>query len=155
MTKISHPDGTYEQIVYQYLDPVLRRDRRGHWTSTSYDTLRRVRDIRDSLNRVTHFEWCGCGSLESITDPMGKITTWTRDVEGRPTIKTFPDMTQILYGYGTNSGRLSSVTDAKNQITLYSYFADDNLSQVSYTNAVVNTTNVSSWTRTTLITTGC
>ncbi len=142
ITKIAHPDGTYEQIVYQFLDPILKRDRRGHWTSMTYDSLRRLRDIRDSLNRVTHFEWCGCGSLESITDPMGKTTTWTRDIEGRPTAKTFPDMSQIQYGYAPNTGRLTSVTDAKNQTTLYSYFTDNNLSQVSYSNTT-NTTNVS------------
>jgi RHS repeat-associated protein len=143
ITKITHPDGTYEQIVYDRLDPVLKRDRRGHWTATTYDTLRRVRDIRDSLNRVTHFEWCGCGSLESITDPLGNTTAWTRDIEGRPTVKTFPDTSQIQYTYGVYSGRLASVTDAKNQTTLYSYFADDDLSEVTYSNPVVSTPSVS------------
>ena len=135
ITKITHPDGTYEQIVYQNLDPILQRDRRGHWTGITYDSLRRVKDIRDALNRVTHFEWCGCGSLSSITDPLGNTTTWMRDVEGRPTSKIYPDNTQIQYIYETNGGRLGAVTDAMNQTKLYSYFADNNLSQVSYSNA--------------------
>ena len=143
VTKITHPDGTYEQIVYHWLDPILNRDRRGHWTTTTYDTLRRVRDIRDSLNRVTHLEWCGCGSLSSITDPLGNTTTWLRDIEGRPTSKVFPDQTLIQYAYGPNSGRLTGVTDAKNQTTAYNYFGDGNLSQVNYSNALMSTPGVS------------
>jgi len=113
------------------------------WTSTSFDALRRVKDVRDSLNRVTHFEWCGCGSLESITDSLGNVTAGMRDIEGRPVSKSFPDQTQLQYVYGTNSGRLVSVTDARNQTALYTYFADNTLSQVSYTNPVVATPPVS------------
>ena len=141
-TKITYPDGTFEQIVYRLLDPVLRKDRRGHWSSTNYDALRRVTDIQDSLNRVTHLEWCDCGSLESITDPMGKVTTWMRDLQGRPTSKVYPDNTSISYAYGTATSRLQSMTDAKNQTTRYSYFADGNLKQVTYSNAVVVTPSV-------------
>jgi RHS repeat-associated protein len=141
-TKITYPDGAFEQIVYRLLDPILRKDRRGHWSSTSYDALRRVTDIQDSLNRVTHLEWCNCGSLESLTDPMGKVTTWMRDLQGRPTSKIYPDTTSIGYSYGTATSRLQSMTDAKNQTTRYSYFADDNLKQITYSNAVVATPSV-------------
>ena len=48
-TKVTYPDGTYDQVVYRLLDPVLRKDRRGHWAATTYDPLRRVTDIQDSL----------------------------------------------------------------------------------------------------------
>ena len=36
----------------------------------------------DPLNRVTLFEWCKCGDLKSLTDPMGRTTTWRHDVQG-------------------------------------------------------------------------
>jgi YD repeat-containing protein len=49
----------------------------------------------DALGRVTHLEWCGCGSLESITDPLGRVTTWLRDLQGRVTAKAYPDSTLI------------------------------------------------------------
>ena len=142
-TKITYPDGTYDQIVYQWLDPVLTKDRRGHWSSKSYDALRRVQRVRDALGRLTSFEWCGCGSLESLTDPMGRTTTWNRDLEGRVTAKIYPDTTQLGYQYETNTSRLKSFTDALGQRTSYTYFRDDNLRQVSYTNAAVATPTVS------------
>ncbi|TAL04809.1 MAG: hypothetical protein EPO07_04705, partial [Verrucomicrobia bacterium] len=142
-TKITYPDNTFEQVVYRFLDPVLNKDRRGHWTAMSYDQLRRVTDVQDSLNRFTHLDWCGCGGLASITDPLGRTTTWLRDVQGRVQTKIYPDSTQIAYDYETNSSRLKSVTDAKNQATLYNYFVDDDLKQVTYSNAVIATPSVS------------
>jgi RHS repeat-associated protein len=97
----------------------------------------------DALGRRTHFDYCSCGNLSSITDPLRRVTTWLHDVQGRVTTKVYPDNTQISYNYETNSSRLSSVTDAKNQTTLYQYFIDNNLKQVSYTNAAITTPSVS------------
>jgi RHS repeat-associated protein len=142
-TNIAYPDGTYRQIVYDNLDPVLTRDRDGYWTSMAYDPLRRLTDVYDNVGRHTQYGWCGCGSLESITDPMGKITAWVRDLQNRITAKIYPDSTETTYAYATNTSRLVSLTDAKSQTTFYNYFVDDNLSQVTYSNAVVATPSVS------------
>jgi YD repeat-containing protein len=142
-TNVIYPDGTYEQITYNHLDPVLSKDRLGHWTSKMYDPLRRLTDVYDNLGRHTQFSWCGCGSLESITDPLGHVTSWLRDVEGRVTSKDYFDGTSINYNYETNTSRLKSFTDAKGQTTQYQYLIDNNLKQVSYTNAVVATPSVS------------
>ena len=142
-TNITYMDGTYQQIVYNNLDAVMEKDRNGHWTAQAYDALRHLTDTYDNLGRHTQFSWCGCGSLESITDPLGRVTAWARDLEGRVKTKTFPDSTQINYTYETNTSRLQMVTDAKNQSTIYSYFIDNNLKQVTYSNAVVATPSVS------------
>jgi RHS repeat-associated protein len=142
-TNITYMDGTYQQIVYNYLDPVLTRDRAGHWTSMAYDQLRHLTDSYDNLGRHTQFGWCGCGSLTSITDPLGRVTTWVRDLQSRVQTKVYPDNSQITYAYEANSSRLHSVTDENNQTTLYSYFIDNNLKQVNYSNAVVATPPVS------------
>ena len=80
--------------------------------------------MRDAANRLTHFDWCSCGSLSSITDALGRTTSWTRDIQGRVTAKVYPDASQITYQYETNAGRLLRVTDAKNQTTVYQYFVD-------------------------------
>ena len=142
-TNIFYPDGTYQQIVYNYFDPVLTRDRDGHWTAMAYDPLRRLTDTYDNLGRHTQFSWCNCGSLTGIIDPLGRVTSWIRDLQGRVTTKVFPDLTQINYTYETNTSRLKMVTDAINQSTVYSYFEDNDLAQVNYNNAVVATPSVS------------
>lgn len=142
-TNITYPDGTYQQVAYNYLDPVLTRDRLGHWTANVYDPLRRLTDVYDNLGRHTQFSWCGCGSLDGIIDPLGKVTSWVRDVEGRVTSKVYADSSSLNYTYATNTSRLMAVTDAKGQTTQYQYFIDNNLKQVSYTNAVIATPTVS------------
>src|SRR5258708_13422646 len=79
----TYMDGSYERIVYNYLDPVLQRDRNGHWTAMSYDPLRHLTDTYDNLGRHTQFSWCNCGSLESITDPLENVTAFTRHSQTR------------------------------------------------------------------------
>src|SRR6266436_3088785 len=142
-TNVTYMDGTYEQTVYKYLDAELARDRNGHWTAMEHDPLRHLTDTYDNLGRHTHFDWCTCGALTGLTDPLGHTTTWLRDLQNRVTAKVYADNTQTTYSYETNSTRLKMVTDAKNQSALYSYLVDDNLNQVAYSNAVVATTNVS------------
>jgi RHS repeat-associated protein len=142
-TKVTYPDGTFAQVVYSRLDPILAKDRRGHWSTRLYDPLRRVTDTVDALGRRTHFDYCSCGNLSSITDPLRRVTSWLRDLQGRVTAKVYPDNSQTIYAYEANSSRLHSVTDAKNQTTAYQYLIDNNLQQVSYTNAVITTPTVS------------
>ena len=142
-TNITYMDGTYEQIVYDKLDTALMRDRDGHWTAQVHDQLRHLTDAYDFIGRHTQMSWCTCGALEGITDPAGNLTAWNRDLQNRVTAKIYPDLTQIRYNYETNSSRLLSVNDAKNQSTLYGYYIDNNLKSVSYSNAVVATPSVS------------
>jgi RHS repeat-associated protein len=152
-TQITHPDGTNQEFQYSQdfgqglttiLDLTKGKDRRGLWTTRHYNAIRQMDLITDPLNRTTQFGWCSCGSLTSITDPKNQITTFNRDLQGRVYQKVFADSTSVNYLYdgqtapntiGTSS-RLKSVTDAKNQRTNYSYLADDNIQQITYTNAM-------------------
>ena len=149
-TKVTYPDATFEQFQYtdnatgaMTLDLTGSRDRRGLWTYRHYNANRQMNSITDPANRITQYGWCNCGALESITDPKLQVTTFNRDIQSRIYQKVFNDGTTINYLYegqtapntaGATS-RLKSSTDAKNQRSNYSYFADDNLAQVTYTDA--------------------
>jgi YD repeat-containing protein len=98
--------------------------------------LRRVISIQDSLNRITRFDWCSCGSLSSLTDPMGRVTSWVRDLQGRVTSKVYPDASTVSYSYAPRTGRLLSVVDARGQKTSYEYYADENLRKVTYSSEI-------------------
>ncbi|HEY2944635.1 MAG TPA: RHS repeat-associated core domain-containing protein [Vicinamibacteria bacterium] len=142
-TKITDPDGTYEEIVYNRLDPERRRDRLGRWSESFYDPLRRVVATRDPLGRTVNQQWCGCGSLDKLTDGNGNATSWERDVRGRVTKETRADGAYWEYTYETTTSRLKKVKDAKGQETQYSYFLDNKLQQVSYPTAQIVTPSVS------------
>ena len=61
LTKITHPDSTFEQFTYDRLDVTHVRDRAGRQTLFEYDNVRQMKKQTDPLGRVTLFEWCRCG----------------------------------------------------------------------------------------------
>ena len=124
------------------LDLTGSRDRTGLWTYRHYNANQKMDSITDPANRTTLYGWCTCGALTSITDPKNQTTTFNRDIQSRVYQKVFQDGTTIDYLYegqtapntaGATS-RLKSSTDAKSQRTNYTYFADDSVQQISYTN---------------------
>jgi RHS repeat-associated protein len=142
VAKVTYPDGTYEQVTYDRLDPEWTRDRLGRWSRKFYDSLRHVVAAQDPLNRIITYAWCDCGSLEGITDSNRNTTSWARDIKGRVTDKFYPDRTSTHYTYENTTSRLKMMTDAQGQSTNYTYFIDNDLRQVSYTNAVHATPTV-------------
>ncbi len=150
-TSVRYPDSTYEEFYYTQdfgpgettiLDLTASLDRSGKWTYRHYNENRQMDSITDPDNRTTLYGWCTCGALESITDPNGNVTTFNRDLQSRVYQKVFADTSTINYLFegqtapntaGATS-RLKSATDALGRRTNYSYLADNNLSQVSYTN---------------------
>lgn len=131
-TRSTYPDGSYEETVYTLLDPEWMRDRLGRWTHNYFDSVRHLVGVLDPEYRFTGYEWCGCGSLEGIIDPLGHKTSWQNDAQGRVISKTYPDRRQEIYQYEPKSGRLTTVIDAMNQQRQQQYYADNALKQVDY-----------------------
>ncbi len=141
-TRVTYPDGTYEETTYRRLDPVLRRDRLGRQTRYTYDALGRLVATRDPTGRTIGQEWDG-GSLRRLIDANGHATSWERDAAGRVTREVRADnLTATQYTYDT-AGRLKTVADPKQQVTTYTYNADDTLASTVYTNAQIATPSVS------------
>ena len=97
LTKISHPDSTFEQFTFDRLDVAALRDRAGRQTLFEFDNVRQMKKRTDPLGRVTLFEWCRCGAIKSLTDPLGRTTTWLTDVQSRPVAKQYGDGSQVTY----------------------------------------------------------
>ena len=142
ITGITHPDGTYEQFVYNLLDLAATRDRLGRWTTNTYNADRQLIQTQDPLGRVTGYEWCQCGALTGLIDPMGRETTWDYDLQSRPIAKHYVDGSIISYFYENTTSRLYSKMDEQGQETICQYNVDDTLASVSYPNAIVPTPTV-------------
>ncbi|MDP9120205.1 MAG: hypothetical protein M3O15_02370 [Acidobacteriota bacterium] len=141
LTKITYPDGTTEAVVFDRLDVAEFHDRMGRVARYQFDPARRLVAATDPANRTSTSSWCSCGAISQLTDPLGHQTTWQRDGLNRVIGKQIDGRTTVLYDYD-GSGRLVRRTDALNQATLYSYYADDALAAVSYQNAVHPTPSV-------------
>ena len=143
VTRITHPDSTFEQFTYDRLDLATRRDRAGRQTFFEYNNMRQLRKKTDPLGRVTFYDWCHCGQLRSLTDPMGRTTSWLTDVQGRPTAKQYADGSQVQYFYQDAISRLRQVIDEKQQVAQYTYNLDNTLKSVAYFNTDIPTPGVS------------
>jgi len=142
LTKITHPDSTFEQFTYNRLDVTNVTDRAGRQTLFEFDNVRQMKQRTDPLGRVTLFDWCRCGSIKSLTDPMGRTTSWLTDVQGRNIAKQYGDGSQVKYLYENASSRLREVIDEKQQVSHFTYNLDDTLKSVAYANATVPTPGV-------------
>jgi len=131
LTKVTYPDSTFEETVYERLDPVRSRDRLGRWTHSIHDALRRLVASTDPLGRTVTQRWCNCGSLDALIDANGNGTEWERDIQGRVTMEIRANGSEWLYEYEQTTSRLKTVTDPKEQVKTYSYFLDDSLQVVS------------------------
>jgi RHS repeat-associated protein len=142
-TRTTFPDGTYQETVYNRLDPQGRRDRLGRWSHVLHDALRRVVSTRDPEGNTVNRQWCTCGSLDALVDGRGSAVRWDRDLQGRVTRETRADQSYWEYTYEATTSRLKNKRDAKGQDTQTSYFLDDSIQQVSYPTAQIATPSVS------------
>jgi len=137
-TQVTFPDATYQQVLYNRLDAEWVRDRQGRWNHQIHDSLGHLTQAIDSLNRKTKFEWCTCGSMTGLVDPAGNRTTWTRDVQSRVTQKIYSGGLKDIFTYENTTSRLKKVTDAKGQVTNHTYYLDNALATVAYTDTAGN-----------------
>lgn len=141
-TKITYADASFQEYTYNRLDLAQIRDRAGRFTTMEYDNLRRITKMTDPLSRAMHLQWCGCGNLESITDALGRSTSWESDVQGRIIRKRYPDGSQIIYQYENTTGRLQQLIDEKLQITQFAYNRDNTIHSIAHANTAVPTPSV-------------
>ena len=142
VTRITYPDGTSRQFVWDKLDLASVTDREGHTTTYQYDANRNRISQTDPLGQVTRYSYYPNGKLQTLTDPNGNTTTWERDIQGRVVAKTYTDGQGDTFAYD-NASRLISKTDALGQTTHYRYTVDGKLAGVDYTNALNPTPSVS------------
>jgi RHS repeat-associated protein len=143
VTNITFPDATFQQVTFNRLDPSIVRDRAGRQTILEHDAMRQLVKRTDALNRITRFEWCSCGDIKSLTDPMNRTTQWHKDVQGRLTAKEYGDGSRITYHYERLTGRRREVIDEKSQVQQFAWNVDNSLRSVRFVNPAVPTPPVS------------
>ncbi len=142
VTLVTYPDGTTEQTVYDRFDPVTKKDRLGRFTHTFFNPLRQAVLSIDPAQRVTQYEYCSCGSMETLVDGNGNRTTWDFDVQGRQESKRYADGRGDDFAYESLSGRLSSITDAKGQTKKFTYNLDGTVRKLDYQSEQIATPDV-------------
>ncbi len=144
------PDNTSVSNIFDRLDLVARKDRLGNWSHAQYDNLDRLTQTVSRNNQTNRFEYCLCGGLESVADPLGNTNFYTRDnlgrvigassavgtatlardILGRPIHLTTSYGVDLKYGYNYQ-GLLVTETNAAGQLFALRYDVSDNLEYVT------------------------
>ncbi|MEQ1750474.1 MAG: RHS repeat-associated core domain-containing protein, partial [Prosthecobacter sp.] len=142
---ITHPDATTEQFSYQRglgvttvkaLDLTAYKDRDGRWTRMAYNSVRQPELQLTPDGKSIQYAWCKCGSLWKLTDALGRVTEWKRDIMGRVTEKIRAQTSvKTTYTYEPLSGRLKTVTPPDRASVTYRYNVDGSLYQEDYDDA--------------------
>jgi YD repeat-containing protein len=87
-------------------------DRLNRVTKYGYNSLQQLVEVTEPAGHKTQYSYCGCGSLNGITDGNWNTTTFIRDLEERLTQKIYADNSIVAVNYDVG-GRLSSVVKSK------------------------------------------
>lgn len=117
LTSTAYPDGSTISNRYTILDVTATKDRLGNWTYFSYDSLRRKIAETNVLNQVTLYNYCTCGSLDSIVDAMTDITSFNYDNQGNPTNVAYADGYSVTRVYDLLRRVVSTSDSGGNNVT--------------------------------------
>lgn len=92
-----YPDGSCISNQYTALDLTAKKDRMGNWTYYGYDSMRRRIAVTNANDAVMLYDYCTCGSLDSIQDALGNVTHFNYDNQGNSINTIYPD------GYSTTN----------------------------------------------------
>jgi RHS repeat-associated protein len=90
----------------------------------SYDSRGRVHTISQGTRVYTFSYDPASGYLASVADPLGRVTTFTRDADGRVTGETLPGNRQVGFAYDAN-GNMTGITPPGRAAHTFAYTALD------------------------------
>ena len=109
LTATANQDGAITH-TYDRLDLVKTLDRLGFTNGFAYNGFRQLLRHTNANGRVTTYQYCDCGSLDSIADALGNTTSHTYDNAGRVTRTTFPGGSYVDSSYDAQ-GHLIRTSD--------------------------------------------
>lgn len=99
LRRVDYPDGTFITNSYTNLDLVCVVDRMGFTNSYGYDNMGRQTAQTNALGAYTIYNYCTCGSLDSIRDAAGNYTFYFYDNLARMTNVIYPDNYSVTNTY--------------------------------------------------------
>jgi YD repeat-containing protein len=115
---LTQPDGTASHFDSGGLQ-TSRADPNGNTTSWTYDVSGRVLSMTDPVGKITSFGYAG-GRLATITDPFGRVTALSHDASGDVIEIASPDGSTRRFTYDA-SHRMTSQVDERGFTTAYEF----------------------------------
>jgi RHS repeat-associated protein len=137
LTSVTDALGHTTSMTYDPAGNPLSVASQNHQIAFTYDASGELLTTSDILGDKVQFAYTS-GSVSSITDPAGNVTTQTSDAVGRLLSTTTPLGQTSLYSY-TPLDQVTQATDALGRTTNFSFDPDGNL--LSLTDPLGHTTS--------------
>ena len=131
MNRVTHPDGTSEQAIYNDRNlPVKVVNRDGTESLFAYDERNNLLSVQDERGNTCTYAYDADDNLTAYTDKEGGVWRYTYDANG--CLSGACDPEGNTYGYTHDSaGRLLSYTTPGGSVTSYTYSAAGDLLQIT------------------------
>jgi len=120
------PEGRTRMMMLDAKGRVIQEQVNGREPTTyTYDARGRLSVVREgagSAVRTSTLAYGSDGFLASLTDPLGRVTSFTRDAAGRPISRATPDGQTVAFSYDAG-GKLASLTPPGRSAHSFSYTA--------------------------------
>lgn len=138
----AEPTAKYQRIDYsgcctQMVGSVT--DRAGRTTAYTHDALKRITQI-NGLEGIFKFSYDGNGNLIKRIDANNNETRFEYNLDNRRTKKIFADGRYVVTAYD-KAGLPKTFTNSRNIVKSYTFDANHNLSNISYSDSTPGITN--------------
>jgi len=96
-------------------------DPRGHETTTRFNGRGYRTSVIDAMGQTSTLQRNAANQVVSATDPLGRTTTFDYDAAGNVTKILDPALHETRFTYDAQWNRVTTITDALNQITEFTY----------------------------------
>jgi RHS repeat-associated protein len=118
VTRIDHPDGSFESFTYSEFGQVLTHTlRNGGVETNTYDARALKTSYTDPLGNLTNYSYDGNDRLASVTDARGNTTNFTFNERGLVTGTTYADGTAVTVAYDDFGNKIASTNELGNTWT--------------------------------------
>ncbi|MGD9973381.1 MAG: RHS repeat-associated core domain-containing protein [Desulfatirhabdiaceae bacterium] len=141
LQRITHPDDTYIEIIYDLNDRLTAiRDENNHTYTYTYDANGNLTVVTDPANNQTQYAYDLMDRVTQITNRLNQTATLAYDNMGRAASISDPGGISIALGYDPRGWLNSSTIDGKTWQTTY----DDEGIATSTQTPLINTTTYQS-----------
>ena len=139
-TTMTDPAGLVTQYFYDTQGRLIQMKHPSLGTNGyqyTYTTAGQIYTVTDPLGKVTTYGYDASGNVTSVTNPLNQTATMTYDSEGRVSQRTdalgkSTSYTYIGQGCGCGGlGQIATITDALNNVTSFQYNAAGKVTKVT------------------------
>jgi RHS repeat-associated protein len=119
LTRVTHPDGTYRETVYDCCASTRFRNENGDWRSITRSSSLKILSQTDYLGNAGTYSYDKAGRQTSFRDPEGKTVNTTYNELGQPTAvqNQVGDSTSWTYWSNTDTVASHTLSQQPNAIT--------------------------------------